>query len=80
MPKNKMHIVIFGVAANLIFAVCFIAASIDYYKGWDTFPKVNRDNWLVTDEQFLHLATYGFFPVAATVMIVSAILIWKLRK
>jgi len=42
--------------------------------------KIYPDKWLATDEQLLHILNYGFFPMAALVMIISAILLWKLRK
>jgi len=80
MQKNRKHLVIFGIAINLIFAALFALWPIRYYTGWDTLKKINFDNWLATDEQFLHLFNYRFFPAAAVVMIISAILIWKLRK
>ena len=72
--------VIFGIVVNLIFATLFVASAIDYYKGWDTLKKVNQDNWLTTDEGFLHIANYQYFPAAALVMVISAILFWRLRK
>jgi hypothetical protein len=80
MQKNRKYLVIFGIFANLIFAALFALWPIRYYTGWDTFKKINLDNWLATDEKLLHILNYGFFPTAALVMIISAILFWKLRK
>ena len=79
MQKNKKYMLYFGIFANLLFAIVFIASAIDY-RGWDTLHKVNFDNWLATDEKFLHMAVYEYFPVAALVMIMSAIFLWRLRK
>jgi hypothetical protein len=80
MQKNKKHLIIFGIVMNLLFVSFFALFPIKYYKGWDTFKKTNLDNWLATDEQFLHFVFYQAFPAAAVVMIISAIIIWKLRK
>jgi len=80
MQKTKKYLVICGITLNLLFASFFGLFPIKYYLGWDTFPKINRDNWLATDEQFLHFIFYQAFPVAAVLMIVSAILFWRLRK
>ena len=80
MEKRKKYLMVFGIFLNLVFASFFGLFPIKYYIGWDTFPKINRDNWLATDEQFLHFVFYQAFPAAAAIMIISAILIWILRK
>ena len=80
MEKRKKYLITFGIAVNLIFAIFFALFPIRYYTGWDTLHKINPDNWLATDEKLLHFAFYLTFPVAATLMIVSAILFWRLRK
>ena len=80
MQKTKKYLVIFGITLNLVFASFFGLFPIKYYMGWDTFPKTNRDNWLATDEHLLHFIFYQAFPVAAVLMIISAILFWRLRK
>lgn len=77
---NKKHIIIFGVVSNLIATCLFVAFPIRYYSGWDTFHKINPDNWLATDERLLHLLCYGFLPFGALIMLVSVVLFWKLRK
>jgi hypothetical protein len=80
MPKNRKHIVIFGIILNCLFAGLFALFPIRYYTGWDTLKKIYPDKWLITDEKLLHILNYEFFPAAALVMIISAILFWKLRK
>ena len=80
MQKNKKYMIYFGIFINLIFAIALVASAIDYYRGWDTIKKFNLDNWLKTDEAFLHAANYQFFPAAAAVMVISAFLFWRLRK
>jgi hypothetical protein len=80
MQKNRKYLVIFGITVNLISACLFGFFPIRYYTGWDTLKKIYPDKWLATDEELLHILNYGFFPMAALVMIISAILLWKLRK
>jgi hypothetical protein len=80
MPKNKKYTIIGGIVVNLLFAILFVMLSIKYYRDWDTLKKIYPDKWLATDEQFLHFVMYQAFPTVAVVMIISAILFWKLRK
>jgi hypothetical protein len=80
MQKTKKELVIFGIITNLISACLFVGFPIRYYTGWDTLKKIYADKCLATDEELLHILNYGFFPMAALVMIISAILFWKLRK
>jgi hypothetical protein len=80
MQKNRKNIIIFGIAANIMFGGLFALMPIKYYQGWDTIKKIYPDKWLATDEDLLHVVYYYAFPAAAVVMIVSAVLFWKLRK
>lgn len=76
--KMKKHAA-FGIIINLMAMIFFGLYPIQFYKHWDT-AKVSPSTRLATDEEFLHLVFYQTYPVAAIVMMLSLIIIWKLRK
>ena len=68
-----------GIIINLVSIIFFGLYPIQFYKHWDT-AKVSDSTRLATDEEFLHIVFYQTYPVAVIVMMLSLIIIWKLRK
>ena len=77
---NKKHLIILGIGLNAMCACVFIAWPIKYNREWDTFKKTNLENWTATDEKLLHLLNYELLPFAALIMLISILILWKLRK